>query len=170
MIDSPYFVPIAWTLGIILVLLLLIAVGWRNRKRRQSGVPAPFQDFADTEVARFEGMYVATTRGEDWLDRIAVHQLGVRTNADLVIGERGVHFMRAGARAVHVPFAALTRVNRASGMAGKFVEDNGLVITGWVKDDFDFDTGFRPRYHADNAKIYQMLASHLDDAADQETN
>src|SRR5699024_4436929 len=92
-IHSPYFVPIAWTLGIILVLLLLIAVGWRNRKRRQSGVPAPFQDFADTEVARFEGMYVATTRGEDWLDRIAVHQLGVRTNADLVIGERGVHFM-----------------------------------------------------------------------------
>lgn len=167
---GPYIGPIALTLAVIVLLVALIWLGWRNRLRRQGGIPAPFADFEDTEAERFEGMYVATTRGEDWLDRIAVHQLGIRGNAELVVGERGVHFMRSGAPAVHVPYTALTRVNRSAGMAGKFVEKNGLVVTGWAKDGFEFDTGFRPRYHADNARIYQLLASHLDDAAGTETN
>lgn len=158
------------TIAVIIAAVMLIALGWRNRKRRQAEVPAPYPDFPDTERHRFEGMYVSTTRAEDWLDRIAVHRLGVRTNAELVLGEAGVHFMRSGAPDVHIPYPALTRVQRSSGMAGKFVEKDGLVVVGWARDGSEFDTGFRPRYHADNARIYQLLASHIDDAAEQETN
>lgn len=167
---NPYVFPIVLTLALIIAAVVLIGVGWKNRLRRQGEVPAPYENFEDTETHRFEGMYVATTRGEDWLDRIAVHRLGIRTNAELVIGEHGVHFMRSGAPDVHVPYTALNRVGRAAGMAGKFVEKDGLLVVGWAKDGFEFDTGFRARYHADNPKIYQLLASHLDDAAEQETN
>lgn len=167
--DSTVF-SIAMTLAVIIAAVLLIWLGWRNRLRRQSQVPAPYPNFEDTERHRFEGMYVSTTGGEDWLDRIAVHGLGVRGNADLVIGEHGVHFMRGGGTDVHIPYHALTRLKRSSGMAGKFVEKDGLVIVGWTKDEVEFDTGFRARYHADIAKIYQLLASHVDDEAEQETN
>lgn len=166
---NSYVFSIGLTLAVIIAAVVLIWLGWRNRIRRQSQVPAPYENFEDVELHRFEGMYVCTTGGEDWLDRIAVHGLGVRGNADLVIGERGVHFMRGG-NDVHIPYSALTRLKRASGMAGKFVEKDGLVVVGWAKDEAEFDTGFRARYHTDIAKIYQLLASQIDDEAEQETN
>ncbi|WP_404291485.1 hypothetical protein [Glutamicibacter arilaitensis] len=158
------------TIGVVVLLCALILIGWRNMKRRQSGVPAPYAEFADSSEHSFEGMYVATTRFEDWLDRIAVHQLGVRANARLELGEGGVHLMRPGTSDVHIPWTAYVKVTRSSGMVGKFVEKDGLIVITWVKDDFTFDTGFRPRYHEDTAKIYQLLASHQADAAEQETN
>lgn len=167
---NPYAVSIAITLAVIIVAITLIGVGWRNRVKRQGGIPEPYPNFEDTETHRFEGMYVATTAGEDWLERIAAHRLGIRSNAELVLGERGVHFMRSGAPDVHIPYQALTRLNRAAGMAGKFVEKDGLLVVGWSRDGVEFDTGFRARYHAENSRIYQLLASHLDDAAEQETN
>ena len=36
-------------------------------------------------LAAAEGQYVATTTAGDWLDRIAVHGLGIRTNAELSV-------------------------------------------------------------------------------------
>ena len=159
------FSALVLVLGIVLVL-----GGWRNMKRRHSDVPEPFEAFEDTITHRFEGMYVATTRFEDWLQRIAAHDLGVRTKASLELGERGLHFMRHGAADVHIPWQAFDRATRTNGMIGKFVEKNGLIVASWDKDGFSFDTGFRPRYSADTPKIYQLLASHQDDAAEQETN
>ncbi|HJX79760.1 PH-like domain-containing protein [Glutamicibacter sp.] len=158
------------TIGIAVLFCALILIGWRNMKRRQSAIPAPYAQFDDEPEHQFTGMYVATTRYEDWLDRIAVHQLGVRSNATLELGSAGVHLLRPGTTDLHIPWNAFVKVARSAGMVGKFVERDGLIVITWTKDDFTFDTGFRPRYHEDTAKIYQLLASHQADAAEQETN
>ena len=71
-------------LGIVLafavVLVALMALGWRNRKRRQSDIPKPPSRPVDpgAEVGSFVGQYVSTTSADDPLDRVCVHGLGFR--------------------------------------------------------------------------------------------
>ena len=88
-----------FTLVLIGVALALIAVGWRNRLRRQSDVePLPeVPAELGAPLAAADGQYVASTTAGDWLDRIAVHNLGIRTNAKLSVHPEGVLFERAGA-------------------------------------------------------------------------
>ncbi|KLI87993.1 hypothetical protein AA310_08745 [Arthrobacter sp. YC-RL1] len=163
-------VPVLITVLVIVGACALILLGWRNLKARQANVPEPFEPFADKVDHEFSGMYVATTKYEDWLERIAVHDLGVRSNAQLQLGAAGLHLVRPGTRDLHVPWSAFEKVSRSSGMIGKFVEKNGLIVISWEKDGFAFDTGFRPRFAEDTPKIYQLLASHHRGAAEQETN
>ncbi len=164
------FLAVLITILVIAGACALILIGWRNLKARQAHVPQPFAPFADQITEQFPGMYVATTKFEDWLDRIAVHDLGVRSTADLQLGTAGLHLVRPGTRDLHIPWSAFDKVSRSNGMIGKFVEKNGLIVISWEKDGFAFDTGFRPRFAEDTPKIYQLLASHHRGAAEQETN
>ncbi|WP_159609148.1 hypothetical protein [Glutamicibacter sp. JC586] len=154
--------PIVITALIIIAAITMILFGWRNLKARQSQIPEPFAEFDDSIEHSFAGMYVATTKFDDWLDRIAVHDLGVRTNATLELGTDGIHLIRSGSTDVHIPWEHYEQVKRSNGMIGKFVEKNGLIVITWNREGFTFDTGFRPRYSEDTPKIYQLLASHTD--------
>lgn len=144
------------TLAVIVVLIVLIGVGWRNRLRRQSDVSAPPEIPLDahgepalgaTIGEPSEGLYVCTTTAEDWLDRIATHALGIRTNAQLFIHDAGVLLVRRGAPDLFIPRSLLSGASRSAGMAGKFVEKDGLLILHWMLGSQAVDTGFRPRYH-----------------------
>ena len=139
--------------------LVLIWLGWRNRLRRQSDVePLPAVPAGlGAPLAAAEGQYVASTTAGDWLDRIAVHQLGVRTNAELNIHPEGVLFDRAGAVPVFIPARRLTGVRQESGMAGKFVEKDGLLVLSWMLGAKELDTGFRTRRAEDKALLLGTL-------------
>ncbi|WP_413247793.1 hypothetical protein [Sinomonas flava] len=160
-------------LGIAVVLVALVWVGWRGRLRRQSGVPAPAPVPEDTgaERLRCPGQYVVTTSAGDWLDRIAVHGLGVRTTADAVVADAGLVFDRSGAAPLFVPAEDLRDVRLESGMAGKFVEKDGLVVVGWQLGGQPVDTGFRPRYAEEKnalvAAIEDLMGSAPGDGAGQ---
>jgi hypothetical protein len=147
------------TVAIIAVVLLMIWTGWRNRLKRQADVeqlPAvPEAPGTALEVA--EGQYVASTTAGDWLDRIAVHGLGIRTNATLAIYAHGVLIDRSGAPAVYIPTADLTGVRQDSGMAGKFVEKDGLLVLSWKLGSHELDTGFRTRRAADKTALFESL-------------
>lgn len=156
------------TLAVIVLVVALILLGWRNRLRRQSDVPAPpripLDAAGDPELGDFigepaQGVYVCTTTAGDWLDRIAAHRLGIRTNADLSIHPEGVLLARHGAPDVFIPAAAITGATRSSGMAGKFVEKDGLLVIGWMLGTMAVDTGFRPRYHAELPGILARIAA-----------
>ena len=71
---------------------------------------------------------MASTTAGDWLDRIAVHGLGIRTNAALSVHPEGVLFDRSGAGPSSSRPDSLTGVRQESGMAGKFVEKDGLLV------------------------------------------
>ncbi len=156
------------TLVLIGAALALIWVGWRNRLRRQADVeplPAVPAELGEA-LAAAGGQYVASTTAGDWLDRIAVHQLGLRTNADLSVHPEGVLFERSGAAPVFIPAASLTGVRQESGMAGKFVEKDGLLVLSWMLGARELDTGFRTR-RADDKTLLLATLQELISAAPQ---
>ncbi|MBW4095861.1 MAG: hypothetical protein HIU81_11075, partial [Acidobacteria bacterium] len=97
------------------------------------------------ELFSAEGTYVATTTSGDWLDRVAVQQLGLRTRAVLLVFESGVLLNRDGVPDVFIPAESLTEIRTESGMAGKFVEKDGLIVIMWLLGEQALDTGFRTR-------------------------
>lgn len=137
------------TLAVLAGCYLLMWRGWRNRKARQSDLPAPPAPpvgfSADESV---EGVYVATTSAGDWLDRIAVHGLGVRTESTAETGPAGVAFRPP---VFFVPAGQLVAVRTDRGIAGKVA--SGLVIVTWRHGDREFDTGFKPRHSDDVARL-----------------
>lgn len=147
------------TLVLIGVALLLIWLGWRNRLRRQADVdPLPeIPAELGAAVAVADGQYVASTTAGDWLDRIAVHNLGIRTNAELSVHPQGVLFDRSGAGPVFIPAASLTGVRQESGMAGKFVEKDGLLVLSWMLGSRELDSGFRTRHADDKTTLLNAL-------------
>ena len=152
------------TLPLIALVLTMIGAGWRSRLRRQSDVeqlPAVPAELS-LPLATADGQYVATTTAGDWLDRIAVQSLGIRTNAELTVHPEGVLLERSGAGPVFIPAGRLTGVRQDSGMAGKFVEKDGLLVVSWSLGGRELDTGFRTRRAADKHAIldaFQELIS-----------
>lgn len=153
----------ALVVAITVVVVALIALGWRNRLRRQADVPAPAEVPADpgAALAEAEGQYVATTTAGDWLDRIAVHGLGLRGNAVATVHPTGVLVTRVGARTVFVPRTDLVSVQLTAGMTGKFVEKDGLVVITWRLGTEHVDTGFRTRRPSDKATLLAAVAALL---------
>ena len=156
-----WLAPLGLTVAIVAVILALMGLGWRNRLRRQSGVAAPPEVPADPGPVLYstEGQYVATTTAGDWLDRIAVHGLGVRSEAVASVHPDGVLLARRGARDVYVPRSALTGVRLESGMTGKFVEKDGLVVLTWRLNGEGVDTGFRTRHAGDKTQLLAAVAA-----------
>lgn len=147
------------TLPLIAVVLLMIGLGWRNRLRRQSDVeqlPAVPQELS-LPLAAADGQYVATTTAGDWLDRIAVHGLGIRTDAELTVHPEGVLFERSGAGPLFIPANRVTGVRQDSGMAGKFVEKDGLLVVSWTLGGRELDTGFRTRRADDKPAVLEAF-------------
>ncbi|MFG1819879.1 hypothetical protein ACGFIF_39405 [Kribbella sp. NPDC049174] len=153
-------------LGILGTLLVIAAGyygmyrGWRNRQSRQADLaPLPVAP-ADDTTRGVEGVYVATTAAGDWMDRIAVHELGVRSTADLAVSEAGLIFHRQGAADVFIPVDHLTGVRTDRGIAGKVTaEKSGLVVVTWNHDGRALDTGFRPRRKADTAPLTESIST-----------
>ncbi len=163
---------LAITLALIAAAFGLIWIGWRNRLKRQADVEQlPSVPEAPGEpLTSAEGQYVASTTGGDWLDRIAVHGLGIRTNATLAVYRHGVLFDRAGAPALYIPAASLTGVRLDSGMAGKFVEKDGLLVLTWMLGAHELDTGFRTRRAADKNVLFEALQQLISSAPAADAN
>jgi hypothetical protein len=150
------------------VLLLLMRRGWRRRAARQADLPplpAPPQQLGGQLLPPVEGYYVSSTSAGDWLDRIVVRDLGVRSRAVVRVSGAGVLFERAGATDVFVPSAWLRGVRREPGMAGKFVEDGGLVVLTWEFGERLLDTGFRARRGRDTDALVAAAAGLVTDGS-----
>jgi hypothetical protein len=153
-------IGILTVVGLVLIGLLMWW-GWRNRKRRQQDLPAPgpvpAAVLGSEPVAAAEGMYVSTVRGRDYLDRIAVHQLGLRTNARLEVHPGGVAVLREGSPNFFIGAAELLDAGLDAGMSGKFVEKGGLLTVTWLLGGSTVTTGFRPRAAHDRDPLLAAL-------------
>ncbi|GAA1804298.1 PH-like domain-containing protein [Nesterenkonia flava] len=148
-------------LGLITVFCLLIWLGWRNRKRRQATLPAPQEIPAHLlerePLAAAEGMVIGTVSAADYLDRIAVHQLGLRTGGRVEHHTDGVAVFRAGARNYFIPAPSITSVRTDRGVVGKFVERDGAIIIGWTLGETAVETAFRARHAQTNTELLNSL-------------
>ena len=160
------------------VLWALMWWGWRRRQRRQAGVPAPLPAPADPGEVLLEpreGVYVSTTTEGDWLDRVVAHGLGRRSACEVGVFADGVSVARDGEDVLWVPAGTLVRVRRERGMAGKYVDREGLVVLTWSLGEdapggadgggtggsLPVDTGLRLRRDDDADALVAALAGLL---------
>jgi len=142
-------------------LCLLMWRGYRNRARRQADVPVPAST-APTPVDAadgVEGVYASTTTHGDWLDRIAVHGLGVRSNAWVSVNDEGVFFAREAAPDLFIPAGDVVGAELAPGIAGKVTGGTGVVLVTWRLGERTLDTGFHPRAKAGRDMLVDAINS-----------
>jgi hypothetical protein len=155
-------------LGLVVVMLALIALalwamrrGWIHRRSRQADVPAPAEvPPADAVLGEpVEGLFAGTGSTGDWMDRIAVHDLGVRSRATIAWGPEGIWLDRQGARSVFIPAADVVGVRSDRGVAGTVRSKDGMVVVTWRLGDRVLDTGFRADASADHATVLDGLVT-----------
>lgn len=145
----------------------LMLRGYRRRAGRQADLPVPASAppspaHADAGV---EGVYASTTTHGDWLDRIAVHGLGVRSNAWAEVTGEGVFFAREAAPDLFIPAADLVGAELAPGIAGKVTGGTGVVLVTWRLGARILDTGFHPRAKAQRERLLEDINAVINEGA-----
>ncbi len=123
----------------IAVALLLVGAGvwaWRRRVRRDGALTAPVGEVpADAEsIATVHGFYVATTRHDEPLERLAIRGLAFRSRVDVVVTTAGVALDLPGQPRLFLPTARIAEVGRATVTIDRVVEKDGLVRLVWRAD------------------------------------
>lgn len=164
-------------IGLVVVVAALIALalwgmrrGWVNRQRRQGWIPAPDERPRDeSQMGRpVNGLFIGTAAAGDWMDRIAVHDLGVRSRALLSWGAPGIWLDRVGARDVFIPADAIARIRLDSGVAGTVKAKDSVIVITWHLGDATVDTGFRADDSAGHANVLDGLAAAFGASVDSE--
>ena len=167
---QPSSAPVTqWPLRIALVLVVVAVIalvllgmraGWRRRARGQADLPAPAlpppAPFAST-VAPVAGVFLGSTTHGDWLDRIVVHDLGVRSRATAEVGSPGIALRRQGARDVFIPAEALREAHAGRGIAGKAYERDGVLVITWELGGRLVDTGFRADVGEEQGELLEAI-------------
>lgn len=127
-------IPTIAIVAVLVVVLLLIVTGWRRRVRRDrdagSGYPAPAT--AGAPLAEVRTLYVATTKGDEPLERLALPGLSFRGKAAVTVSQEGVTIAVTGELPVFITAAALTDVGAATVTIDRVVERDGLVRISWI--------------------------------------
>lgn len=145
---------------VVLVALIYLAMwrGWRHRGERQADVPPlhPVAGDPSTVLRQAEGRYFATTTTGEWMDRLVVHGLGVRSPCTLRLTPDGLDVLR-GDLSFTVATDDLVGARRDRGTAGKVVPPYGVLVVTWRhpgaaagagEPQRTLDSGFRLQ-HAD---------------------
>lgn len=137
-------------LALVAVMAALIALvvwgmrrGWRARMRRQADIPAPAQVSSEPSERAVPGLYVGTSVAGDWLDRIAVHGLGVRSRASIAWTIDGIAIHRQGAPSLWIPAGDVLEVRADRGVAATVRSKDSVVVVTWRLGGREVDTGFR---------------------------
>ncbi|MFM7211759.1 MAG: hypothetical protein ACKOFP_09955 [Actinomycetota bacterium] len=137
---------VALVFATIALVLLAMRRGWLARAGRQGDIPAPHSVAPETWAAdgpAIPGLFIGSTVSGDWLDRVVVHDLGVRSRAELSMSTDGVLFGRTGAGDVFIPRRDLRGARADRGIAGKAYERDGVVVVTWQLGGRVIDSGFR---------------------------
>lgn len=155
------------TLLIVAVAFSLMWWGWRNKLKRQAdvgGLPEVPAELGEALIS-VPGQYVVTTSGGDWLDRLAVHGLGIRTTAVVRVYPAGILVERSGAQDIFIATENFTEVATQAGMAGKFVEKDGIIVISWLLAGTAVDTGFRTTEAGAKRPLVETLQTLLPEGA-----
>ena len=130
----------------VVALWLLMLRGWRSRVRRQGDLPPPPVPPAvpgHVVVGATPGLFVGTTFADDWLDRVAVHDLGHRAAGWLRLDSDGVHLEREGLPELYLPYELVERAHLGDALAGKVMGKDALLLLDWRLGGSRLTSGFR---------------------------
>lgn len=119
------------------VLLALLAWAWWRRTRRDSGLAAPVGEIpaGAATLSAFPTLYVATTRHDEPLERLAIGGLGFRSRSDVTVTDAGVALDLTGKPRVFLAADRIQDVGQATVAIDRVVEPDGLVRLAWRLDD-----------------------------------
>ncbi|MCW2678781.1 MAG: integral rane protein [Frankiales bacterium] len=155
------------TLAAVAGLYVLMLKGWRSRQRRQGDLPPPPVATGAREplLPAVPGLFVGTTAAGDWLDRIAVHDLGHRASGWLTVATNGVHVEREGLPELYLPYDAITQAATGDALAGKVVGRDGMLLLDWHLGDRLLTSGFRADDHAEHQRLVEAISTQKKESA-----
>ncbi len=158
------------TLIIVLVIAGVFALmlsGWASRRRRQAGLARPVAAPESLGAASLvvHGWYVATTRADEPLERIAVHGLGFRARATAAVHPEGLVLAVRGQQPLLIEPTALRGAGRATWAIDRVVERDGLVLIGWMLGQSPVDSYLRLPDPADAAALVAAVQARTPAAA-----
>lgn len=133
-------------LAVLALAVLGMRLGWRNRLRRQAGLPAlptAPADLGAPILPSLTGVYVGTTFASSWQDRVLHAGLGERATATATGHAEGILITREGAAPIFIPTEAITHADLRPALAGKVVGQGGLLVISWRLGDALLDTALR---------------------------
>ena len=131
--------------------IVLIGVGvwaWRRRRRRDAAPLMHAGELPDGAHVRaeFEALYVATTRQNEPLERIAAPGLAMRSRATVTVADEGVAVDLTGQERFVLTPDRIVDVGQSTVAIDRVVERDGLTRLTWRTDlDTTVDTYFRPQ-------------------------
>lgn len=148
-----------YAFGFLVVVMIGLVIrrmlqGWRNRAARQEDLIGQLPSMPDVlgaaVIGPTRGLYVGTTLGPDWLERVNVGDLGYRSKATLTRYPEGILLERSGAGPIWISSEALVGVRTQRALAGKVIpgggrqSPSGLLVIRWrLPSGTEIDTGFR---------------------------
>ncbi len=141
--------------GVIALVLLGMRRGWLRRARSQEDLPEPPMPGGNPEGV--SGVFLGSTSHGDWLDRVVVHDLGVRSRVRAQVLPEGVALWREGARDLLIPTASLRGAGMARGIAGKAYERDGVLVITWDLGGRLIDTGLRADVAEDQHTLLESV-------------
>jgi hypothetical protein len=139
---------LAVTIVFAVVLVAVLAWAWWRRTRRDSHLAPPIGEApaGAAVLAVHEVLYVATTRHDEPLERLAIRGLGFRSRADLTVTAAGVALDLTGQPRFFLPAERIAHVDQATVAIDRVVEKDGLVRIVWrVDDGTTVDSYLRPQ-------------------------
>ena len=146
------------------LLWLLMLKGWRSLQRRQGDLPAPpVPPVApgDEVLPAAPGLFVGTTFADDWLDRVAVHDLAHRAAGWLLVATDGVHVEREGLPDLYLPYDVIERATLGDALAGKIIGTDGLLLLDWRLGARTLTSGFRADDHSTHHRLAEAITARL---------
>ncbi|MFM1917397.1 MAG: hypothetical protein RJB01_912 [Actinomycetota bacterium] len=141
-------------LGLIALTLAAMRMGWRRRQARQAHIPAPESTPALTWTPigpKVDGLFLGTALSGDWLDRVAVHGLGVRSRGSISWGAGGVLIEREGAGNIFISEPLAVRVD--SGIAGTVRAKGSVLVVTYRLGEVVVESGFRADVGAEHMAV-----------------
>ncbi len=148
----------------VVLLWLLMLKGWRGRLRRQGDLPpppAPPPVPGRVVLPATAGLFVGTTFADDWLDRVAVHDLAHRAAGWLRLSSDGITVEREGLPDLYVPYEVVEGVSLGDALAGKVIGRDGMVLVDWRLGGRLLTSGFRADDHAQHRRLAAAVTAHL---------
>lgn len=134
--------------GVALLVIGALAFAWWRRTRRDRGEQPPWGELPEdaTIVGEFPALYVATTRHDEPLERLAIRGLAYRSRAQVTVADAGVRVALTGQPDVLLPPDRIVSVAQATVAIDRVVERDGLTLLSWRTDGgTTVDSYFRPQ-------------------------
>ena len=139
--------------AVAVVLIGLMLWGWTRRRKRDAQVEVPLGEPVGSAILTSHGFYVATTKHDEPLNRIAARPLAFRSRVDVTVTEAGLAIALAqegglglampGERPVFIPASRIDGAGRATWTIDRVVERDGLVLVAWSDGSQILDTYVR---------------------------